>query len=276
MNEINIYAVSANPLIAEHISTFLKSEKFVNLIDHYNSLNNGLKDLTKKNTPVRGKDILFIDDFSFNKTNTIKFLRTATQHLAGSKKIVYTDSFDDRYVKDLSRLNINGLLHKQETKLFPSELIQNESKQIKRQYTEKFLGLIKSIDQGIICYDSLIISILVRRYAWARGPNESEQIPEKINETERQDIPEILGYDSETIVTYINNLTHREKEILLLIAGRKRNKGIANELNISIGTVEQHKDYIIKKLGLKSTTELMIFAVRIETVLKSLLNSTNK
>ena len=276
MNEINIYAVSANPLIAEHISTFLKSEKFVNLIDHYNSLNNGLKDLTKKNTPVRGKDILFIDDFSFNKTNTIKFLRTATQHLAGSKKIVYTDSFDDRYVKDLSRLNINGLLHKQETKLFPSELIQNESKQIKRQYTEKFISLIKLIDKGIICYDGLINSILLRKYAWARDLNEFEQITGKIKETEKQIIPEILGYNSETVASYIKNLTRREKEILLLIARGKQNKTIANELNISVGRVEQHKDHIIKKLKLKSTAELMIFAVRIKTVLKSLLNSTNK
>lgn len=277
MNEINIYALSANPSTTENISALLRSEKYICLTGYYNSLNNGLKHLGKKETPLKENDILFIDDFSFNKSNTIKLLNSTSRSIVDNKTIIYTDSFDNRYVKDLSRLNINGILHKQKTKLFPVDLIQNETKQVKRQYTEKFISLIKSINQGIVCYDSLINSILLRKYAWARDLNEFEQIPGKAEERGKQNIPEILGYDSETVAAYIKNLTHREKEILLLIAQGKQNKTIANELNISIGTVEQHKEHIIKKkLKLKSTTELIIFAAKIETILKKLLDNSEK
>ena len=276
MNDINIYALSANPSTTENINALLRSERYICLSGHYDSLNNGSKHISKGKTPLKENDILFIDDFSFNKSDTIKFLSTTSVSIVNSKTIIYTDSFDNRYVKDLSRLNINGLLHKQKTKLFPVDLIRNETKQVKRQYTEKFISLIKLIDKGIICYDGLINSILLRKYAWARDLNEFEQITGKIKETEKQIIPEILGYNSETVASYIKNLTRREKEILLLIARGKQNKTIANELNISVGRVEQHKDHIIKKLKLKSTTELIIFSVRVETIIKNLINLSKK
>ena len=57
-------------------------------------------------------------------------------------------------------------------------------------------------------------------------------------------------------------LTNREHEILKLFAEGVNNKEIGNKLGISIRTVESHKNHIIKKLGLKSTVEMVKFAIR--------------
>ncbi len=57
-------------------------------------------------------------------------------------------------------------------------------------------------------------------------------------------------------------LTHREKEVLKLIAEGKSSKEIADLLFISIYTVNNHRAKIIKKLGLKKTADLVRYAIR--------------
>jgi len=57
-------------------------------------------------------------------------------------------------------------------------------------------------------------------------------------------------------------LTERQREILQLLAEGKSAKEIAAVLNISSRTVEFHKYHIMKDLGLKSTAELVHYAVR--------------
>lgn len=57
-------------------------------------------------------------------------------------------------------------------------------------------------------------------------------------------------------------LTSREIEILKLFAEGFINKEISDRLDISIRTVETHKNHIMKKLELKSTVELIKYAIR--------------
>jgi DNA-binding NarL/FixJ family response regulator len=57
-------------------------------------------------------------------------------------------------------------------------------------------------------------------------------------------------------------LTSREIEILKLYVEGFINKEISDKLDISIRTVETHKNHIMRKLGLKSTVELVKFAIR--------------
>ncbi len=57
-------------------------------------------------------------------------------------------------------------------------------------------------------------------------------------------------------------LSDREKEVIRLSAEGVSNSGISDTLNISIRTVEAHKNHVMKKLGLKSTVELVKFAIR--------------
>lgn len=54
----------------------------------------------------------------------------------------------------------------------------------------------------------------------------------------------------------------REKEILQLLAEGKSNKDISDLLNLSIKTVETHRANIMRKLGFKNITDLVLYAVR--------------
>lgn len=57
-----------------------------------------------------------------------------------------------------------------------------------------------------------------------------------------------------------DNLTNREKEILRLIVQGYTNKQIADELIISIRTVEGHRANLTEKLGIRSRVELLRYA----------------
>jgi DNA-binding NarL/FixJ family response regulator len=57
-------------------------------------------------------------------------------------------------------------------------------------------------------------------------------------------------------------LSRREREILLLIAEGTRSPTIAEQLHISLGTVEVHRRNIMRKLGIRTVAELTRYAVR--------------
>jgi len=54
----------------------------------------------------------------------------------------------------------------------------------------------------------------------------------------------------------IKKLTKREKEIITFRNKGYRNKDIANEMHVSVKTVENHDEHIKEKLGLKSIKEI--------------------
>jgi len=60
----------------------------------------------------------------------------------------------------------------------------------------------------------------------------------------------------------LQSLTNREQEVLKLFADGYGNQKIANTLFISIRTVETHKTNIMQKLDIKTTVELVKFAIR--------------
>jgi two-component system response regulator NreC len=80
-------------------------------------------------------------------------------------------------------------------------------------------------------------------------------------------IAEIVVKDCATIDTgpsesVFSALTPREREVLRLIAEGKRASQIAGLLNISVKTVETHRQQIIQKLGTRSVAELTKYAIR--------------
>lgn len=62
-------------------------------------------------------------------------------------------------------------------------------------------------------------------------------------------------------------LTHREREVVQLIAEGQINKQIAFRLNISVKTVETHRASAMHKLGLKTTADLVRYAIRNNIIL---------
>jgi DNA-binding NarL/FixJ family response regulator len=73
----------------------------------------------------------------------------------------------------------------------------------------------------------------------------------------------LLGRLAKTPATVDTHaLTTREREIVQFVADGKSNKDIAINLQISVKTVEAHRSAIMRKLGFKSITELVRYAIR--------------
>ena len=58
------------------------------------------------------------------------------------------------------------------------------------------------------------------------------------------------------------SLSNREFEIFRLLAEGRSVSEIAEDLNLSPKTVSNHRGNLMEKLGLKSTAELVLYAVR--------------
>ena len=60
---------------------------------------------------------------------------------------------------------------------------------------------------------------------------------------------------------YSSDLTGRQREILVLLAQGRSTRHIAQQLNISTKTVEFHKANITRRLGVRTTSDLIKFAL---------------
>jgi DNA-binding NarL/FixJ family response regulator len=60
----------------------------------------------------------------------------------------------------------------------------------------------------------------------------------------------------------VSKLTSREREVVQLIAEGKINKQVAYILDVSVKTVETHRAAAMHKLKLRTTAELVLYAVR--------------
>jgi DNA-binding NarL/FixJ family response regulator len=75
----------------------------------------------------------------------------------------------------------------------------------------------------------------------------------------------IMGYLGKTDSKHkqtSTTLTPRESEVLTLIASAYSTKEIARKLDLSIKTVEKHRSNLMRKLGLRSTAAVTLYAVR--------------
>jgi FixJ family two-component response regulator len=64
-----------------------------------------------------------------------------------------------------------------------------------------------------------------------------------------------------TVAARIEKLTSREREIMQFIIAGKMNKTMADELRISIKTVEAHRAKVMQKMGVDSVAELVQFVI---------------
>jgi len=107
---------------------------------------------------------------------------------------------------------------------------------MKTDAADHLIDAIKALSEHKHFFTSRISEIVFARYIQKKGPLEGP--PEK------------------------SRITDREREIVQLLAEGKSSKEIATILGISVRTVETHRATIMKKLGLKSFSELIRYAVR--------------
>jgi two-component system response regulator NreC len=98
------------------------------------------------------------------------------------------------------------------------------------------LSAIRAVAAGQAWFSPAITKILVEEY---------------VSEMQRRGVED--SYDL---------LTLREKEILQLLVSGRNNKDVAATLNVSVATVETHRNNIFQKLHVHSLPELVLYAVR--------------
>jgi DNA-binding NarL/FixJ family response regulator len=75
------------------------------------------------------------------------------------------------------------------------------------------------------------------------------------------EVREALEHDWFRPEDYSSDLTDRQREILVLLAKGRSTRHIAQDLDISMKTVEFHKANITRKLGVHTTSDLIKFAL---------------
>ena len=107
---------------------------------------------------------------------------------------------------------------------------------MKTDAADHLIEALKALSEHKHFFTSRISEIVFARYINGKKPLESA--PEK------------------------SRITDREREVVQLLAEGKSSKEIAVILGISVRTVETHRAAIMKKLGLKSFSELIRYAIR--------------
>jgi DNA-binding NarL/FixJ family response regulator len=76
-------------------------------------------------------------------------------------------------------------------------------------------------------------------------------------------LQKLTGSKSSTTAggTPVDVLTDRELEVFQLLGGGRGVKEIANALNVSVKTVEAHREHIKRKMNFKSSAELLRYAI---------------
>jgi len=72
----------------------------------------------------------------------------------------------------------------------------------------------------------------------------------------------LTPFISGDVLNLTASTTQAERELLRLLAQGKHMKEIAAELDISIGTVEDHKTHLMQLLHLENTADLIRFAIK--------------
>jgi DNA-binding NarL/FixJ family response regulator len=90
------------------------------------------------------------------------------------------------------------------------------------------------------------------------GPDSSPRLARAIREASRE-TPSSRGHAP--TVKFLTHLTEREREALQLIAQGNGNKQIADQMSISIKTVEKHRQNLMDKLAIHETATLTRYAI---------------
>ena len=123
---------------------------------------------------------------------------------------------------------------------------------------EQIIEALRAGASGYLVKESDISELLLAIQSVSRGNtffcsslSEGDQANDFLLRARNRDAK--AGYD---------RLTDREREVLQLIAEGHSNQSIAEQLVISVKTVEAHKAHIMSKLGARNRTDLIRYAIR--------------
>lgn len=123
---------------------------------------------------------------------------------------------------------------------------------------ERIIEALRAGASGYLLKDSDLRELLLAIQSVARG---NTFFSSRLANANKADDLLLRARDPDAKAGY-DRLTSREREVLQLVAEGDSNQAIADQLVISVKTVEAHKAHIMGKLGARNRTDLIRYAVR--------------
>jgi DNA-binding NarL/FixJ family response regulator len=233
--------------------------------------------MSEQNTPGTNIRILLADDHDLLRQGLKLLFETHTdiqvvgEARTGREAIEQTRILSpDIVVMDISMADIDGLeACRQIRKSYPATqvliLTMHESEEyflqalrigasgylVKKAAPAELSTAIRTLAQGEIYLYPGLAKALIRAYVATHMQSTSENAPYKDHAREK----------NSSLAQTLDVLTPREIEILTLVAAGHTNQEIADQLIISIKTVQAHRANVMEKLGLHNVTHLVRFAI---------------
>ena len=206
-------------------------------------------------------EIILIDDHKIVRDGIRMLLESSDKNKIIGEYDSFTQFTDsqskkipDVYILDISMPDINGI---EACKKIKTENPNAKIIILSMYNNEEFV--LKAISAGANAYLPKNISKRELLNAVEKVANGEEYFAEDI---QKIIIRSMMQKSNSIDVPKLNTLSKREVELLKLIVEGKTNKEIADELFISVRTVESHKNHIMVKLELKNQVELIKFAIK--------------
>ena len=206
-------------------------------------------------------EIILIDDHKIVRDGIRMLLESSDKNKIIGEYDSFTQFTDsqskkipDVYILDISMPDINGI---EASKIIKTENPNAKIIILSMYNNEEFV--LKAISAGANAYLPKNISKRELLNAVEKVANGEEYFAEDI---QKIIIRSMMQKSNSIDVPKLNTLSKREVELLKLIVEGKTNKEIADELFISVRTVESHKNHIMVKLELKNQVELIKFAIK--------------
>lgn len=140
--------------------------------------------------------------------------------------------------------------------LNPDIIIMNPSvvEMKKRQRLEELFSGLKNTAFVALVYQYIEPEAIKQYHAMIDISDDMERITRKLSQA-------VNALNAPADVVEKNELSEREKEVLVALAKGKINKEIAEMHHISVHTVITHRKNIIRKTGIKSISGLTVYAI---------------
>ncbi len=222
MNPIRLLLVDDHEVVRTGLKVFLESQEGLQVVAEASNGAEAIEQAVLNSPDVVVMDITMPDMDGLEATRQLKRLCPQMQILA------LTVHEDKQYLVEMLAAGASGYLTKQSA-------------------AEDLLAAIRTVANGNVYLQPIVARWLLEDYRrlLSQAPQDIAQLPE--SHPARKDL---------------SVLSRRERQVLELVADGLTNIQIGERLGISPKTVSRHRERIMNKLDLHSSTELVKYAIR--------------
>lgn len=221
---ITVVLADDHEIVRTGIKQMIESEDYIDVVAEASNGKEAIQKVMEHNPDV------LITDISMPGMTGIEAARELVNQKTKTR-ILMLSMFDrEEYVLNAVNLGAHGYILKDTDKI-------------------KFIKAINKVAAGEKYFSSEISSIIVNQYLTTMGGAPSQV---RTPETGATSMVDLSMYD----------ITKREKQILSKVVNGASNKVIAEELGISVRTIETHRLNIMKKLGVNNAADLVRVALQ--------------